>query len=154
MNNKKGFVLMETLVVTIFTLFIFSTLYTSVVPLLGRYKELSYYNDIDTTYDLFHIKKFLTSDGKYSELVKKNYQVITCNEGVILNQDVCYSLYEALDIDTSHDEVIFLNAASKNQLLNDSKISVDIKNYLQYVTINNNVILLQNDGYVSYIDLK
>ena len=47
-QNKKGFVLLETLIVTIFTLIIFTVLYTSVVPLLGRYDTLSYYNDLDT----------------------------------------------------------------------------------------------------------
>ena len=50
--NKKGFVLMETLVVTVFTLFIFTILYNSIVPLLGKYTELAYYNDLDTTYSL------------------------------------------------------------------------------------------------------
>ena len=56
-QNKKGFVLLETLIVTIFTLIIFTVLYTSVVPLLGRYDTLSYYNDLDTTYDLYYLKK-------------------------------------------------------------------------------------------------
>ena len=59
MKNKKGFVLMETLVVTIFTLFIFTILYNNIVPLIGKYDELSYYNDIDTTYQLYHIKKLI-----------------------------------------------------------------------------------------------
>ena len=54
--NKKGFVLLETLVVTIFTLIIFTLLYISVVPLLGRYKELSYYDNVDITYDLYYFK--------------------------------------------------------------------------------------------------
>ena len=57
--NKKGFVLMETLVVTIFALFIFTILYNSAVPLLGKYDELSYYNDIDTTYELYHYNKII-----------------------------------------------------------------------------------------------
>ena len=48
--NKKGFVLMETLVVTVFVMFIFTVLYNSVVPLLGKYTELSYYDDLDTSH--------------------------------------------------------------------------------------------------------
>lgn len=53
--NKKGFVLVETLVVVIFVLLIFTILYNSAVPLLGKYQQLSYYDDLDTTYDLYHI---------------------------------------------------------------------------------------------------
>ena len=40
--NKKGFVLTETLVVTIFVLLIFTILYNTAVPLLGRYEEIYY----------------------------------------------------------------------------------------------------------------
>ena len=72
--NKKGFVLIETLVVTMFTLFIFTILYNSVVPLLGRYKELSYYDDLDTTYDLHHINKLIRSDSNYQIIMSSNYK--------------------------------------------------------------------------------
>ena len=51
--NKRGFVLAETLVVTIFVLIIFTVLYNGAVPLLGKYQELSYYDDLDVTYDLY-----------------------------------------------------------------------------------------------------
>ena len=60
--NKKGFILMETLVVTMFVLLTFSILYSNAVPLLGKYKEISHYNGIDTTYDLYHVKRI---NGRY-----------------------------------------------------------------------------------------
>ena len=73
-QNKKGFVLLETLIVTIFTLIIFTVLYTSVVPLLGRYDTLSYYNNIDITYDLYYIRNMVFTDSNYSVIKNYNYK--------------------------------------------------------------------------------
>ncbi len=161
MKNKKGFVLLETLVVTIFCLYIFTILYASIVPLLGRYKELAYFNDVDTTYDLYHIKKLIVNDEKYSEVISNSYKFLTCtDENIsIANQANCLKIFTFLGIDTNYDnnnirdEVIYLNTSYKNSLLNDSRLSVDVKNYLDYVDISGRVLILQNDGYVSYINL-
>ena len=78
--NKKGFVLMETLVVTVFTMFIFTILYNSVVPLLGRYTELSYYDDLDTTYDLYHLGKLLRYATNSEEIVNTHYKILKCKD--------------------------------------------------------------------------
>ena len=67
---------METLVVTLFTLFTFSLLYNNAVPLLGKYQELEYFNDLDTTYDLYHIKKFLRNDPSLATIKSSHYKVI------------------------------------------------------------------------------
>ena len=153
MNNKKGFVLMETLVVTLFTLFTFSLLYNNAVPLLGKYQELEYFNDLDTTYDLYHIKKFLRNDPSLATIKSSHYKVITCNNGSITNQASCYSLFDFIGIDTLEDEVIFLNPTYKNELKNDNAISSDVRDYLDYININKNIIILQNDNYVSYLEI-
>lgn len=71
--NKKGFVLAETLVVTIFVLVIFTLLYNSALPLLARYDELSYYDDLDTTYDVYQYKKILEKNDNYNELISSHY---------------------------------------------------------------------------------
>ncbi len=144
---------METLVVTIFTLVTFTMLYSAVVPLLGKYNELSYYNDVDTTYDLFHIKKLIVNDPKYSTIISENYKVITCNNGSLLNQEACYNLFDFLGIDTTVDEVVFMKASYKNTLKNNSTISTDIRDYLDYIDVTGNILILQNDGYTSYLNL-
>ena len=163
--NKKGFVLLETLIVTVFVLFIFTILYNSVVPLLGRYEELSYYDDIDTTYQLYHIKKLINSDSVKSAIVgTSDYTKIECSkeensehiEVFSNNQAVCYSLYKALDIDTSKDEVLFINKNYINTLKDDSTnsfVSEDTKDYLKYINPTSNILVLQNDGYLSYVNL-
>lgn len=151
--NKKGFVLIETLVVTIFTLFIFTVLYNSVVPLLGKYEELSFYDDVDTTYDLYHVRKMVLRDTNYLGIKTTHYQLLRCYNDTLAKQDDCNNLFMMLDIDNTMDEVIFLNMNYVSEIQNDSAISSDIKNYLKYVDTTGNILLLQNDGYVSYLNL-
>ena len=100
-QNKKGFVLLETLIVTIFTLIIFTVLYTSVVPLLGRYDTLSYYNDLDITYDLYYLKKMLLADSNYESISNLDYQNIT--RGSLNDIETCQEYFQALNINLSND---------------------------------------------------
>lgn len=145
--NNKGFILVETLVVTIFVMFIFTLLYNNAVPLLGTYNTLSYYNDIDVTYDLYHIKKMLLKDSNYSNIIENNYKVITCD--LLDDQNYCNYLYEFLNI----DEVIYLKNENKEELKSNNNISNSIKDYLDYINIDTDIIIMERDGYVSYLSL-
>ena len=149
--NKKGFVLMETLVVTVFVMFIFTVLYNSVVPLLGKYTELSYYDDLDTTYDLYHLGKLLRYATNSEEIVNTHYKILKCQD---IENEKCDSLFEFLNIDNTMDEVIFLNMEYKDELENDREVSNFVKDYLQYINAEGNIIIFQNDGYVSYMKYR
>lgn len=48
--NNKGFVLVETLVVSVFVVTVFTFLYINVIPLVGGYEEEENYDSIDTKY--------------------------------------------------------------------------------------------------------
>lgn len=165
--NKKGFVLAETLVVTIFVLLIFTILYNSAVPLLGRYRQLLDYNDIDSTYDLYHIRNLLKKDTNYNTIMSKNFAILKCAKNAYDNTNVesianyaeCNNLYAALGIEYStdidiKDEVIYLKKSAINQVKNHSLISMQIKDYLDVVDLPSNALILQNDGKVSYIDIN
>ena len=91
--NNNGFVLLETLIVTIFILIVFTVLYTTAVPLLGRYKELSYYNNIDITYDLYYIRKMIYNDSNYSTIYNYSYKKLSCND-LTSNTEYCYNLFD------------------------------------------------------------
>ncbi|MBQ8891541.1 MAG: hypothetical protein IJ068_01595 [Bacilli bacterium] len=149
--NKKGFVLAETLVVTIFVLLIFSILYNSIVPLLGRYNELSYYDDLDTTYDVYQYRKLLEKDANLSTIISENYKVITCNDfNNILD---CDRLDDYLDRGNS-DTLLYLNTSKISEVKNNSSIPNEIKDYLDYIDLNNKKILLfDHKGYISYVEL-
>ena len=165
--NKKGFVLAETLVVTIFVLLIFTILYNSAVPLLGRYRQLLDYNDLDSTYDLYHIRNLLKKDDNYNTIMSKDFAILKCvknaNDDVnvenIANYAECNNLYNSLGIEYStdidiKDEVIYLKKSAINQVKNHSLISMQIKDYLDVVDLPSNALILQNDGKVSYIDIN
>ena len=63
--NNKGFILAETLVVTVFLMIIFTMLYTNYYPLMGEYQKRETYDDVDGKYVAYWMKK-LIEDGSYN----------------------------------------------------------------------------------------
>ena len=150
-QNKKGFVLLETLTVTIFTLIIFTILYTSVVPLLGRYDALSYYNDLDITYDLYYVKKMLLADSNYESISNLDYKNITC--GSLNDIETCQEYFQALNINPNNgDKLVYLNLSNDN-VKNNSSLDDDIKDYLKYINVKEKILLLKRDDYISYLEM-
>lgn len=49
-NNKKGFALMEALVVTVFVAIVFAFLYINLIPIMSRYEAEDTYDTVDTKY--------------------------------------------------------------------------------------------------------
>ena len=156
--NNKGFVLVETLVVVIFVLLIFTILYNSAVPLLGRYQQLSYYDDLDTTYDLYHLRKLVEDDPNYETIMNTNYANLQCANGTLSNYVECNNLFTALDIHYSTDinetdEVIFVKESGINDLKDDPLVSEQVKEYISYVNLPANSLILKNDGYISFLNI-
>lgn len=63
-NQKNGFVLAETLVVTVFLMTIFSMIYYYFYPLIGEYEQREVYDDVDDKYSVYWIKRIL-EDSEY-----------------------------------------------------------------------------------------
>lgn len=61
--NNKGFVLAETLIVTVFILAIFTMIYTYYYPTIGLYEERETYDDVDGKYVAYWIKQLIESDS-------------------------------------------------------------------------------------------
>ena len=57
--NNSGFVLAETLVVTVFIMTIFTILYNNFFPLIGEYNKREHYDDVDSKYKVYWLKNFL-----------------------------------------------------------------------------------------------
>ena len=149
MKNKKGFVLLETLVVTIFTLIIFTLLYTSTVPLLGKYKDLSYYNDIDITYDLYYLKRLIKNDSKYNDINNSSYQSIKCTD--LEDANTCNSYFDALNI-KKNDELVYLDLKELNA--NKKYLSSDILDYVNRIDKkynNSKILILKRNDYISFV---
>lgn len=57
-KNNKGFVLVETLVVTVFVAAVFSVIYINFYPLVGEYERRDFYDDLDSKYGAYWMKVF------------------------------------------------------------------------------------------------
>lgn len=83
-KNNKGFVLVETLVVTVFVAAVFSVIYINFYPLVGEYERREFYDDIDSKYGAYWIKVF-AQRASYdmsrvsSDLASQKYSVFSCS---------------------------------------------------------------------------
>lgn len=62
--NSSGFVLAETLVVTVFLMVIFAMIYRNFLPLVGEYEKREVYDNVDGKYSVYWIKRMI-EDSSY-----------------------------------------------------------------------------------------
>ena len=62
--NSSGFVLAETLVVTVFLMAIFAMIYANFLPLVGEYEKRETYDNVDGKYAVYWIKRMI-EDSSY-----------------------------------------------------------------------------------------
>ena len=86
--NNKGFVLAETLVVTVFLMVIFTMIYSYFYPLIGEYEKRENYDDIDSVYAIYWIKRIIEdssyniagNSGKQQNFQDKGYFRVECSD--------------------------------------------------------------------------
>lgn len=145
--NQRGFVLVETLVVTIFVLTLFIFVYKNTVPVIGDYEAMYSYDDIDSVYasNLFKqvILKYANTDyiDEYLSRPENTYLNITdCNNNnIYFNQEYCTKMKETLSI--KEDDYIFITEYNiekfkkevKNDIFFDSGDLSSFRDYLNTV---------------------
>ena len=88
--NSSGFVLAETLVVTVFLMVIFSMIYASFLPLIGEYEKRENYDTVDGKYGVYWIKRMIEDasydipDSKKDYIRNKGYVRFECSD---VNED-------------------------------------------------------------------
>lgn len=104
--NNNGFILAETLVVTVFLMIIFTMLYTNYYPLMGEYQKRETYDDVDGKYVAYWMKK-LIEDGSYNPpaekkqlLEKAGFMRFECNDVIEADEarNICRKLVHAFEI--------------------------------------------------------
>ena len=60
-KNQNGFVLAETLIVTVFLMLIFTLIYSHFYPLIGDYERREEYDNVDGKYTVFWLKRMIES---------------------------------------------------------------------------------------------
>jgi len=130
--NCKGFVLLETLIVAVFVVFIFTFLYTTIIPLLGTYEDLTNKNNIDVVYKLYHIRKSLYNDTNYNTIINNQYGKISCNN--YTNQNYCLNLISSDYINLLDGyEIIYVKDINnyKDNLYNIEGLSDELYEYIK-----------------------
>ena len=84
--NSSGFVLAETLIVTVFLMTIFAMLYSSFLPLAGEYEKRENYDNVDGKYAVYWIKRMIEDSSynipsnKANDIKNKGFVRFQCND--------------------------------------------------------------------------
>ena len=107
-KNNNGFVLVETLVVTVFVMAIFSVIYLNFYPLAGEYERREFYDDVDSKYGAYWMKRFIQSSNyNFQPLLddikgSQGYAFFTCDLFPEDSEDrqFCNEMWERLEVET------------------------------------------------------
>ncbi|MBP5678926.1 MAG: hypothetical protein J6X28_03765 [Bacilli bacterium] len=104
--NAKGFILAETLIVSVFLMVMFTMIYTNFYPLIGEYEKRENYDDVDGKYTAYWIKKIIESNSytlsttNISTMNKWGYARFECSNVSTNNnqRELCVNLVQAMEI--------------------------------------------------------
>ncbi len=118
--NNKGFMLVETLIVAVFTMSIFSIIYSNYYPIMAEYERREVFDDIDGKYGVYWIKKIIQSNNvtfgsadtantiAYNVTHDNYYHQFDCNTDIISGDvttiNLCNKLVEKLEIVRRKDD--------------------------------------------------
>lgn len=88
--NKKGFVLVETIVVSVFVLGLFTFIIANIIPLIGEYEKESDYDSVESIYSAHMIRKMIlkSENQRIASLATLPTEGYYMFEG----DDICYYL--------------------------------------------------------------
>lgn len=129
--NNKGFALTETLVVVVFLVSIFTFIYVSILPLIGKYENaINTEKDIDIVYKLYHVRKLIMSDDNNTTVTDSEVESINCSN---LNKStLCSKLMEQLDLRESNTDnyvIIYAKSLSATNIAAIKTINSEIGDY-------------------------
>lgn len=144
--NKKGFVLVETLVVTAFVVTLFVLVYQNAIPIIGEYEKMVLYDDVESIYASNSYKKMLINHGNLeyidSYLESNSYLDISdcSNTNYYNNSDYCTKLKEEISVTnedyvfiTKYDISSFRDEVKNNEFFDSGKLS-NFKSYINTVS--------------------
>ena len=153
--NKRGFMLLETLIVSIFVMIIFAMLYTNLFPLLGEYERYRTYDSVEGTY-IAHWARKIVLNGLDDWLFS------TANNNGYVNISDC-KLYTKNEMDswcanfkrTNKVSKIYLTTYSTQKFknhVNSTSYQRDFKDYASYIpTYSRNTTKINNGKYYHVI---
>lgn len=124
--NNQGFALVETLIVSVFVLGIFTLVYVNYYPLIGEYEKRENYDAIESVYKTNTLKKFIESNGLN---FNGSYEYIKNSNELGVSYD---NIWNSLGINSL--VITTYNIADvKSNIKNNSSISAGMKEYVEYL---------------------
>lgn len=117
-KNNKGFALVETLITMVFVVAIFSIIFMNFYPLMGEYERRENFDDVESKYAVYWIKRLVESSLKYdtkvcytnnlgyncTDVTSYPYKSISCDalyDSGTADYNLCTNLFAALNVDSS-----------------------------------------------------
>jgi hypothetical protein len=142
--SNRGFMLVETLVVSVFTLTVLLFVFIQFQKLESSYASSIKYNHSDGLYAAANIRKYILNNG--FETIRDDFLVSgekyvdlsSCNVAGLTNSVFCDKLKETLNIKT-----IILIAENPNLFINDFRnirdLSENLKEFTKYIKYDNDI---------------
>lgn len=139
--NNKGFLLVETLIVSVFVLSICLILYRNGMPVIQEYEKRENYDDIDSIYNADTLREFIVNENTniqtiLNEVENNGYKIITCD--TLSNKDKCNKLTSALNIDkiiiSKWNIAVLQNDITNNNNDEIKNLSKGFKTYIKYIS--------------------
>lgn len=152
-NNKKGFILVETLVVTVFVVTLFIFVYKVTVPTFGELEQQVYYDDIDSVYATNLFKQMVTRysntnyiDNYLSDSNNPPYLDISdcSNTTIYRNNEYCQLLKDELSILTRNEQKV-QEIQNKLASTTDELEIENLKKILNIVSKSDKIIITDYD---------
>lgn len=125
--NSSGFVLAETLIVTVFLMTIFAMLYSSFLPLAGEYEKRENYDSVDGKYAVYWIKRMIEDSS---------YDIPSSKKNNIKNKG--YVRFQCSDIVNDEEKRLFcINIVSNLQVANCNSIGDDCDIFITRYRLDN-----------------
>lgn len=153
LKNNKGFVLAETLVVATIVASIFMIIFLNYYPLIGEYEVRETYDDLDSKYGAYWIKKMI-QDGSYpSSRMPSGNSMVEFKCSYITEDAKKTACYEMLrDLEVSCDVASTLNKIELCKMNNDTPAPhIYITSYVINDTVRN-AFNSKGDGLKDYVN--
>ena len=142
--NNKGFMMAETLAVTVVVLVIFASIYASFMPTKGEYEKRINYNDVNSQYAIFYMRKYYIDE----EITVGNNDYVVLFDGESCTNisddeelEKCTKLAKSLGI----KELILTNYNLSSSFKNSYNGELD--NYINYLPEYKDTSIKDDEGW-------
>ncbi len=136
-KNTKGFVLVETLIVSVFMMTLLTLLYTNLFPVVAEYERRAYYDSVSSKYVAHWARKMILDKGQPEifTFIHGYFDVTDC--GYYTDSHFCEN-FKAIN----HIQKIYLTdydiTTFKNYIKDDSRFTRELKDYLETISFEQN----------------